>query len=179
MTKALTKPTAINYSKIKLEDITCMFDIPDDNISKETKRYFKGIDTSFKEPSMEEFEEYVLEVLKKINSSYIQRNREENLMAFESGWRENLNCIKSKNDVFPKALKPGYFRGSKFLRLNKGLVVPKNPDLEYELFTVVRYIIFNRYLMPFKDVYEIGAGSCQNLLLLSSLFPDKNLFGLD
>ena len=61
----------------------------------------------------------------------------------------------------------------------KDLVVTTNPQLESDLFTVARRYLFQRYLSPYESIFEFGCGSCQNLLLLANLFPDKKLTGLD
>jgi len=136
------------------------------------------INTFYWDPKSEELEEYILDVLKKISLPQITRTEEENLKAFENGWRENSELIKA-NGITINNLKPKYFRQSKFLRYAKKLIVSKNLNLEYELFTLARLVIFKKYLSGFETIYELGAGSCQNLLMLSELYPNKELYGLD
>lgn len=163
---------------ITVEEITEMFAFTIDDIPGETRAYMDGIDTNYVSPTLAEFEQYVLDILKRIDSPYIVRNREENISAFDSGWKENLEAIKA-GGISQDLLKPKYFRPSNFLRYKKGLIVPDNIELEYDLFVAARQLIFNKYLKYFDNIYEIGCGSCQNLFLLSLMFPDKNLYGLD
>ena len=76
-------------------------------------------------------------------------------------------------------LKPGYFRPSKFLRYDGKLVVVENRNLEYDLFTITRHLLFRKYLADVDHYYELGCGSCQNLYLLSEMYPGKTYHGLD
>jgi SAM-dependent methyltransferase len=76
-------------------------------------------------------------------------------------------------------LKPGYFRGSKFLRYNKKLIVCDNTNIEYDLFIAARKIIFSQYLNGYNRIYELGCGSCQNIFMLAEMFPFARIIGLD
>ena len=164
--------------KIGGDDFLRMFDCHRDELPEQFLSGLKRADTSYHEANLAEFEEYLLNVLKRINSPNIIRTKEENLEAFEKGWGENLESIIS-GKISLESLKPKYFRGSKFLRYNNTLIVTDNLDLEYDLFTLARYLLFTKYLSSSEDIYEFGCGSCQNLLMLSQMFPSKKLHGLD
>ena len=164
--------------KIGCDDFIKMFRCQLDELPKRFLPELDRINTEYREPSLQEFQEYVLYVLNLINMPNIARTTEENLEAFEKGWGENLESVISGN-ISMESLKPKYFRGSKFLRYGKKLIVTDNLNLEYELFTLARYILFSKYLAPFQDIYEFGCGSCQNLFMLSEMFPEKMLHGLD
>lgn len=138
-----------------------------------------NVDTDYKFANKHELEEYIFKVLKLINSNNIQRTLKQNLQTWEKGWSENLSFLSQKNIISVEALKPKYFRGSRFLRFNKELIVSDNLNIEYDLFVLSRYIIFSKYLSDYVNIYEFGCGSCQNLLMLSDLFPSKKLYGLD
>ena len=136
------------------------------------------IDTSHRQPALEEFEEYLLHVLERMSGQNAARTPDENLDAWERGWGENL-ALAADGPSMRENLRPRYFRPSKFLRYRKGLIVSENSSLEYDLFDLARYLIFSRYLSPYDDIYELGCGSCQNLLALSEIYPAKQLHGLD
>ena len=136
-----------------------------------------SINTNYKLATKADIEHYILKILNKINSNSIQRNREENLATWEKGWAENLQAFKSS--LSEAHLRPKYFRPSRFFRYNKTIVIPENPNLEHDLFTVVRYFLFRKYFEDFDNIYELGCGSCQNILLLAGLFPKKSYMGLD
>jgi hypothetical protein len=164
--------------KITVDDFLRMFDCKLDALPERFIKEISQINTKYREANLQEFEEYVLYVLNLINSPGITRTSEENLEAFEKGWQENLESIAS-GKIQLESLKPKYFRPSKFLRYDNKLIVSDNLNLEYELFILARYLLFSRYLSQFEDIYEFGCGSCQNLVILSEIFPEKRLYGLD
>ncbi len=128
----------------------------------------------------EEFEEYVLDFLKLDDNQGLVRSNEENRLAFERGWGENLEELKASSpEYYALALKPKYYRGSKFFRYNNQLVVTDNLQLEYELFVIARLCLFHAYLRNVETICELGCGTCANLLLLSKVLPKTKLIGLD
>jgi hypothetical protein len=163
---------------IEFDELLKAFECPRSSRNDKALRWFENIDTSYTEATVELFQAYVLDVLKRIESPYIRWNREENLRVFESGWRENLVEAREKG-LSAETLKPRYFRPSNFFRYDNRLITPSNPDIEYDLFTVARHLIFSKYLGATEKICEVGCGSCQNLLMLSELFPGKKFLGLD
>ena len=138
----------------------------------------QNIDSAYQLPTEEETQEYILNYLKLLNNPYIERDEKQNQLAWEKGWQENLDLIE-KNGFDEKYLIPKYFRGSKFLRLKKSIVVSTNSQIEHDLFIAARKLLFYKYLSSSENIYELGCGSCQNLWLLSSLFPKKQIKGFD
>ena len=51
--------------------------------------------------------------------------------------------------------------------------------LEFQLFEVVRKLLFKEFMHPYDEIHEFGCGSGGNLWLLSKLFPEKSLTGYD
>lgn len=168
----------VEKQRITGDDFLRMFDCHLDELPEQLLSGLNQVDTEYREANLAELEEYVLCVLNLINLPDTTRTKEENLEAFEKGWGENLESIIS-GKISLENLKPKYFRGSKFLRYSKKLIITDNLDLEYDLFTLARYLIFNKYLSRVEDIYEFGCGSCQNLFMLSEMFPSKRLYGLD
>ena len=134
--------------------------------------------TAWRAPTRDEVEAYVFDFIRRIHTDWDERSPLENQIAFDNGWRENLQELRF-GDVSLDKLKPKYFRQNKHLRYNKALIVSDNLGLEHDLFVLARQLIFAKYLSPHKTIYEFGCGSCANLLLLSELFPEKVLHGLD
>lgn len=133
---------------------------------------------AYREAGDEEIQEYISWVSGLIDSPQIARRTQENYEAWERGWQEQSQEMVGSS-ITVSDLKPKYFRPGKFFRYNKGLVIPDNPHLEYDLFAIARHILFFQYLSDAGVIYELGCGSCQNLLLLHQLFPSKKLAGLD
>lgn len=148
------------------------------DLSRDCISCLKSLDRRIRPPSPEERDSYFIGFIDLIRSGRIVRNEDQNRIAWERGWRQNLNDLKSGLPV-EQSVKPGYFRGSRFLRLDNDLVVSQNPHVEHDLFTAARFHLFHHYLQPYSNIVEIGCGSGQNLWMLAKLFPDKHIYGLD
>ena len=137
-----------------------------------------GVDLRCRMASRDERDEYVREMLELIRSPRIERSPDENRTVWERGWQQNLDDARTRS-FQPDALKPKYFRGNRFLRWQQDLVVSGNPQIEYDLFVLARRLLFGSFLSGARTIYEIGSGSGNNLWLLSELFPDVRVVGLD
>ena len=121
---------------------------------------------------------YILELLELIRSPRIERSEAENREAWTRGWQQNLEEARAAGFA-SSTLKPKYFRGNRFLRWQGDVLVSENPQIEYDLFVLARRLLFGTYLRGAKTIYEVGSGSSNNLWLLSEMFPDANIVGLD
>jgi hypothetical protein len=166
-------------SHINEEDLRTRFNVPAEFVTpKGFSEYMKGVDTRHHTPTASELEEYLSLLFKKMTFKGARRTPKENLEAFEKGWRENLAALQNGGPT-ADALRPRYFRGSKFLRYRGGLIVTADEQLEYHLLVLARYLFLSLYLSDVEHIYELGCGSCSNLLLLSQMFPNKQLHGWD
>ena len=166
-------------SQINQEDFLRMFAPSPGELPEAFLSGLRETDTRCRPPTLEEAETYILDVLSRIHDSDRgERSPEENQEAFERGWRENFEAALEEG-ITPDALRPRYFRQNKFLRYNHGLIVSENLNLEYDLFTLARRLLFAKYLSGYECLYEFGCGSCGNLLMLSEMFPGVRLRGLD
>jgi len=163
---------------ITLEDFCSMFRCAGEKLPKVFLEIIDKTITNYHYAGAEELSAYLLQVLKRIESPGITRSVAENKQAFENGWNENLEALRSGKKP-EDALKPAYFRKTPYLRYNRSLIVSENLNLEYDLFILARIAIFTKYLAKYRYITEIGCGSCQNLLLLARLFPTAKLMGLD
>lgn len=165
-------------SIIEREDFARLFKTHYDQLPEQFLSGIDRVNTSYHEADKKELAEYVLYILKLLNTPELARSTEENFETWSRGWNENLQSILQSGIALEK-LKAKYFRGSKFFRYDNKLIIPENNDIEYDLFVLSRYIIFSKYLSGYKNIYEFGCGSCQNLLMLSEMFPSKKIYGLD
>jgi len=163
--------------EITTDDFLKMFNCTKEELPKQFFTKIHNTNTTYLEADLDEYKEFFLNTLKYVNTSDA-RTEEENYTAFEKGWNENLELLLSDTSSLDD-LRPKYVRPGKFLRFNRELIVAENPYLEYDLFTLARYILFSKYLNSFDDIYEFGCGSCQNLYLLSQMYPSKRLYGMD
>jgi hypothetical protein len=167
-----------NAQMIGPDDFKRMFKLEDHELPSGFHDKLSAISTTNRAPTQDELEDYILGILKTVHSDEKARNAEENKEVFEQGWGENLDLARSKG-VSSETLRPRYFRPTRYFRYNKGLIIPDNLNLEYDLFVLARFLIFSKYLEPYQTIYEFGCGSCGNLLMLSEMFPDKRFVGLD
>ncbi len=165
--------------RITEDDFGALFNVSCEEFPDAFLEKLHNVDTCYMFANKYELEEYIFNVLKLIHSNNIQRTVEQNLQTWEKGWGENLSFLSQKSVPVVEALKPNYFRDSRFLRFNKKLIVSDNLSLEYDLFVLSKYLIFSKYLSEHENIYEFGCGSCQNLLMLSEMFPSKKVYGLD
>lgn len=163
---------------ITLTDFERMFRFAPGTLPGFIKEELSKIDTSYHQADAAELAEYILQYLQQIDKPWLVRNKAENLAAFEKGWSENYQKMVTEG-ISLNALKPGYFRENKFLRYDNGLIVPANHQLEFDLFKVARYCVFDKYLRNAEAVVELGCGSCQNLLMLADFFKHIKIFGAD
>lgn len=133
---------------------------------------------TFRGATVAEVESWATMVLERMHRPQARRSPEENQEAFERGWKENLETAL-REGVSAASLRPRYFRATPFLRYRHGLIVSENEHLEHDLFTLVRLLVFHRYLADCSAIQEYGCGSCGNLLLLGGMFPAKTFRALD
>lgn len=140
--------------------------------------YYMRVDTAWRHPTPDEERTYTQNILKRMLQARKSQDREENHRAFNEGWRENLERVR-QSGVSLDTLKPGYYRGVRYLLFGGKLLIPRNPQLNYDLAVLCALLIFSQYLRPYPTICEFGCGSGLNLYLLSLLFPDKKIIGLD
>jgi hypothetical protein len=140
--------------------------------------YASGLDLRCHEASPTERDQYIVEMLNLIRSPRIERSVDENRVAWERGWQQNLDEARA-GGFTPETLKPKYFRGNRFLRWQGDVIVSDNPQIEHDLFVLARRLLFGSLLAGSRTIYEVGSGSCNNLWLLSELFPEARVIGLD
>lgn len=174
----LPKDDQMDRVTFRDEDFARMFRLSVADFPAAARDALRDLDAEVHWASALELSDYVLAYLKRMAIVGMKRTKEENQQAFERGWSENLERIRERG-VSLENLKPGYFRGSPFLRYSDGLVVSDNEQLEFELFKVARMCIFRRFLSGFENIVELGCGSCENLFMLAEMFEGVNLYGSD
>lgn len=166
------------WEVVSPSDFAKWFNTSDESFSGNLLSLFGKFDLRFKAATKEDVEVHLLDYVSRLQSPWIERNREENRKAWEKGWSENLEEV-IRCGPSGMTCRPKYFRGSRFLRLRKNIVISPNPQLEHDLLTITRVYLAEKYLASLGYLCELGCGSGQNLWLLSEIFPDKSILGLD
>ncbi len=168
----MEKTLKINSAEL-LQQLKC----DDPVLGTSIDRMLKDVNTHYRSATQKDVSLYREQIHQRINASGARRDKDENYSVWERGWRENLQTLKVK--FSEDGLKPKYFRYSKFFRYNQSIIVPKNQNLEHELFYVVRDHLFRKYFHEFTSAYELGSGSCQNVYALSQIYPEMKIVASD
>ena len=163
---------------ITVADFAKSFGTTLDDFSVACRNAMEGIDFLYEIPDKESRDNIILTVLKKMQDDRQVIGAEERQIEWERGWAENLqNFINTSGSL--EALVPKFIRENQPIRFNGDYIIPRNPKFEYDYMTVFRIWLFQKYLSSFKKIYEFGCGTGLNLVLLATLFPDKEFHGLD
>ena len=168
----------MKMKKVTIDDFSAHFGTERNDFSKNLLEMMNGIDFSYHELSTDVREKTILEILKKIdddNQIIASKGREE---VWEKGWNENYNNFV-KNNYDLDLLIPKFIRPNQLIRLNRRFINPSNKLFEYDFFRVFRYWLFEKYFIEFENIYEFGCGTGMNLVELSKIYPNKNLYGSD
>jgi hypothetical protein len=168
----------MNWKTISADIFAEQFQCQPSDLGENALATLQNLDFRWCPSNKKDAEDYLLEFLPKLQGTWIERNRDENHDAWEKGWSESLREVQSQG-AGPGTCRPKYFRGSKFLRFKKDIILSPNPQLEHNLLTATREYLFSRYLKHSSTICELGCGSGQNLWLLSEMFPQKNILGMD
>lgn len=163
---------------LQVQEFADLFGTTADDFNKECLDFIKKADFRYTELEGEERDRVILDILKKIDSGQLRIAGKEGKADWEKGWSENLqNFIQKGYDLIE--LVPKYVRPNQALRLYKNYIVSLEANFELNFFTVFRLWLFSKYLKGFDVIYEFACGTGYNLSLLSRLFPEKELYGLD
>ena len=133
---------------------------------------------NYRELSLEERDSLLLKIMGTIYNDDLKSAGENRKNDWESGWGENLNDFTASSYDIGKLI-PKYYKNKVPCRLNQDFIMPVSDNFVYNVTDVFRNLIFRKYLSNYENIYEFGCGTAHNLVLLSSLYPDKNLFGYD
>lgn len=168
-------------TKIKslhVEDLARLFGTETNDLPDICRRMVREGKFRYRTTSIEERDGIILDILKKIDSPPPIPVGPKRKGRWKKGWEENLNdFISSGYDT--KKLLPKYVRPFRPIRLDGKYVIPIEGDFELNYKTAFCSWIFSKYLKGVNSVYEFGCGTGLNLILLSKIFPDKRMYGLD
>ena len=74
---------------------------------------------------------------------------------------------------------PPFIRSGQVLRVNQQFVRPKDPWLELHWYLDFRTNLLKTYFRDVPAIYEFGCGNGWNLMAARTLYPGKQLVGLD
>lgn len=164
--------------KVTLQDFIESFGAEENSMPQECIDLIARKDFNYEVLEGSKKDEVILEVLKKLESDRQVIGAKERQEVWNDGWNENLqDFINSGYDL--QKLVPKFIRPNKIVRYKQNYICPANPDFELDYYSIFRKWLFARYFQEFRDIYEFGCGTGFNLVALSQLYPEKNLYGTD
>lgn len=164
--------------EVTLEDFVASFGAEKDGMPVECKDLIAEKDFKYEIIEGAERDKLLLEIIKKIETDRQIIGAEERQNIWNNGWGENLqDFVNSDYDL--KTLVPRFIRPSQIVRFNQNYIKPSNNNFELDYYSVFRKWLFATYFKDFKNIYEFGCGTGFNLVVLSKMYPDKNLYGTD
>ncbi len=164
--------------KVTLHDFIESFGADENSISQECIDLITRKDFTYEILEGSKRDEVILEVLKKLESDRQIIGAKERQDIWSNGWNENLQDFINSNYDLQK-LVPKFIRPNKIIRYKQNYICSANPNFELDYYLVFRKWLFARYFKEFSNIYEFGCGTGFNLVALSQLYPDKNLYGTD
>lgn len=163
---------------MKLEDFADLFGTSPQDFSDKLLALINEMDFRYRTISSEERDQVILNVLKQLESDQLKVSGKHRHKDWESGWSENLNkFIETKYDL--DELIPKYLRPNQPIRLNRKYVIPFDAKFELNFYNVFRRWLYSKYFKNASQIYEFGCGTGYNLAIITELFPQKKLYGLD
>ena len=164
--------------QVTVDDFAQSFGTTVEDFPDECLKMIREKDFRYRRFDKKERDNVILQVLKKIEGDTQVIGATERKDVWEHGWAENLQSFVESGGDLDK-LVPKFIRENQPIRYAGDYIMPVNPKFEYHFMTVFRLWLFQKYLSPFDTIYEFGCGTGMNLVLLGSLFPQKELYGLD
>lgn len=164
--------------QVTVDNFAQSFGTTVDDFHDECLKMIREKDFRYRRFDKKERDNVILQVLKKIEGDTQVIGAPERKDVWEHGWAENLRSFVESGGDFDKIV-PKFIRENQPIRYAGDYIMPVNPKFEYDFMTVFRLWLFRKYLSPFDTIYEFGCGTGINLVLLASLFPQKELYGLD
>lgn len=170
-------------NQLSVEDFAIFLGTNIEQISTPIKNLITQSDFQYEVLEGNEREQVILQVLKDIDlKDFAKVGIPERQKTWEMAWSDHLNEFATKGFA-QKELDPKFMRSNErsneILRLNKNYVKPVVPNFELNYAKVCKTWLFEKYLREVESVYEFGCGSGFNLVMLSQLYPDKKIYGLD
>jgi len=163
--------------KLTLDDFANLFQIEVDDFPGQCKTIIEERDFRYRKMTQSGRDELITDIIKTIDSDKLKVSGPNRHSHWESGWDENLKEYERTHNI--SVLTPKFIRSNQPVRLFRDYVIPYNPNFEFDFVDVLRRYLFYQYFRDKSVIYEFGCGSCQHLVVLAEMFPEKRIVGLD
>lgn len=166
--------------KISVEIFAELLGIPTSELFPDCRALIETFNLRYQTLSGKERDDIVIEILNKIESSELTKAGRDSKARWQKDWDDNLKeFVRAGYDI--AVLVPIFLRRARPLRFNGEYIKPADPHFELKIYTIFRRWLFHKYFSApaIKTIYEFGCGTGYNLAELASLYPEKELHGLD
>ena len=167
----------MKYFRLKEDDFAKLFNIQKKEFPIQCRDIIRMKDFRYRKADLARRDKIITGILKKIDSNTLSVSGHSRQSQWERGWTENLKEYARTHDDY--SLTPKFIRSGQPLRLNRDFIMPISNKFEFDFVDVLRRWLFSKYFRNKDVIYEFGCGSCQHLVVLSELFPEKQIIGLD
>lgn len=164
--------------ELGIQDFAESFGADHKTFSSDLVKEIKNLNFNYRKPTEQEYQDLVLEVLKKIDHDKQIIGADEREQVWFDGWNENLQMFRD-SDFDIETLTPKFVRPGNPIRLNQSYIFPEDDNFELNFIKIYRLWYLEKYFSNVDNIYEFGCGTGFNLLAANSLFPQKNLYGSD
>jgi len=160
---------------ITLEDVAGNFGCAATEFSERFISFYNSVDMTYESIDGTEYDNLLLEMLKKIESDSQVIGAPERTGVWLAGWQENLDDFRSLKSR--EALVPRFIRPNKVIRYKKSFIKPSNPYFERDFARLVQIYMYDNFIKgeEVSNVYEFGCGSSFNLMSLYDLTQEDDL----
>jgi hypothetical protein len=96
---------------------------------------------------------------------------------WEKGWQQNLDSFIASGEL--SDLIPKFVRKREMIRFKGRWICPVDAEFETNFVMVLRDAVFRKNFSESTSIWEFGSGTGLNLVHLSKVLPNKELFGCD
>ncbi len=159
-------------------DFTNSFGADEGEVSLFCGKLIESLDFRYKDCSIETREKIFLDAIKKCDNAELSISSPHRLNDWRRGWGEILqefsNSGRNLDILIPKDL-----HGNQPLRYKGSYITSLSNSFEHDFALVFRHWLFKKFFKDYKNIYEFGCGTGQNLAVLAEIFPEKKFFGMD
>jgi hypothetical protein len=163
---------------LKTNDFARAFGVDEKEVEQYCGNIIRTRDFRYEVCDRSEREKILQDIIKKCESNSFSVSGSHRQNDWAKGWGQIYqDFIKSGSNL--EALIPKDIHGDRPLRYKGDYIISKSKSFELDFSTVFRHWLFNKYFQPHKNVYEFGCGTGHNLVILASLFAEKQYYGMD
>ena len=172
------EPMAEMHKSLSIKDFANLFGADGGEISQFCGELMECLDFRYKDCSQETRERIFLDAIKKCDNAELSVSGYHRLNDWRRGWGEILHEFYNVSSDL-KVLVPKDLHSNRPLRYKDNYITSISNSFEHDFAMVFRHWLFKKYFKNYRNIYEFGCGTGQNLAVVAKIFPDKRLFGMD